>query len=166
MSLTLIVPKKEDLTYRKQIVEDSKTMEYNHGIVPFPKEKWDSWYDKWIGNNDPNFFYAYLFDGDREEYVGEIAYRKDPESDGVILNIIIEHKHRGYGYGKEGLKELVKMAFKNGYTEVRDLIAGDNYGSQKIFKNFGFNLAGYDSDGCADFRMTKDEFIKRYGEID
>ena len=52
MDLIYVIPKKKELNYRKKLVEDGKTMEYNNGIVPFPKEKWDSWYNKWIGNND------------------------------------------------------------------------------------------------------------------
>lgn len=165
MNLIYVVPKKEDLNYRKSIVEDPKTMEYNNGIVPFPKEKWDSWYEKWIGNGDPNFYYAYIFDKDIQSYVGEIAYRKEPEMNLVTLNIIIENKHRGKGYGKEGLKGLVSKAFKNGWNEVRDLIGKDNIGSQKLFSDFGFKIVNPDVDGSVDFRLTKEEFINKYGDI-
>ncbi len=165
MNLIYIVPKKEDLGYRRQLVEDPKTMEYNKGIVPFPKEKWDAWFDKWIGKKDPNYYYAYIFDKDIESYVGEIAYRKEPDMNVVTLNIIIDYKYRGKGYGKEGLKGLVTTAFKNGWPEVRDLIAGDNFGSHKLFSDFGFKIVNPSLDGSIDFRLTKEEFIKKYGAI-
>ena len=165
MNLIYVVPKKEDLGYRKSIVEDPKTMEYNNGIVPFPEEKWDSWYAKWIGNNDSNYYYAYIYDKDIESNVGEIAYRKDSEMDLVMLNIIIEYKHRGKGYGKEGLKGLVATAFKNGWNEVRDLIEKNNTGSHKLFSDFGFKIVNNDVDGSIDFRLTKEDFINKYGNI-
>ena len=159
MNLIYIVPKKEDLGYRKSLVEDPKTMEYNNGIVPFPEEKWDSWYAKWIGNNDSNYYYAYIYDKDIEANVGEIAYRKDPEMDLVMLNIIIE------GYGKEWLKGLVTTAFKNGWNEVRDLIEKNNTSSHKLFSDFGFKIVNNDVDGSIDFRLTKEDFINKYGDI-
>lgn len=165
MNLIYIVPKKEDLNYRQSIVEDPKTMEYNNGIVPFPKEKWDLWYEKWIGNSDPNFYYAYIFDKDIQSYVGEVAYRKEPEMALVTLNIIIEDKYRKRGYGKEGLKGLVNIAFKNGWNEVRALIKGDNVVSQKLFSDFGFKIVNSNVDGAIDFRLTKEEFINKYGNI-
>lgn len=165
MNLIYIIPKKEDLDYRQSIVEDPKTMEYNNGIVPFPKEKWDLWYKKWIGNRDSNFYYAYIFDEDIQSYVGEIAYRKELDMDLVTLNIIIENKYRGKGYGREGLKGLVTIAFKNGWNEVRDLIKKDNIVSQKLFSDFGFKIVNSNVDGAVDFRLTKEEFTNKYGDI-
>lgn len=165
MNLRYVVPKKEELNYRKKLVEDPKTMDYNKEIVSFPEEKWDSWFNKWIGNQDPNFYYAYIFDQDIESYVGEIAYRKEPDMDFVNLNIIVESKFRGKGYGKAGLKGLVMIAFKNGWNEVRDLIAKDNFGSQKLFSDFGFRIVNSGIDDGVDFKMTKQEFINKYGEI-
>ena len=165
MNLIYIVPKKEELGFRKQLVEDPKTMAYNKNIVPFPKEKWDSWFDKWIGKKDPNYYYAYIFDKDINSYVGEIAYRKETDMNVVTLNIIIDYKYRGKGYGKEGLKGLVITAFKNGWNEVRDLIAEDNYGSQKLFSDFGFQIVNPSIDGGVDFRMTKEKFIEKYGDL-
>ena len=139
-------------------------MAYNKEIVPFPREKWDAWYDKWIERKDPNYYYAYIFDKDKSIYVGEIAYRKETNLDVGTLNIIIANKYRGLGYGKEGLKGLVNIAFNNGWNEVRDVIEKDNLRSQKMFSDFGFRNIGKDADGNIDFRMTKEEFIDHYGE--
>lgn len=38
MDLIYVIPKRTELNYRKKLVEDEKTMEYNNGIVPFPKK--------------------------------------------------------------------------------------------------------------------------------
>ena len=165
MDLIYITPKKEELNYRQKIVENPKTMEYNKGIVPFPKEKWDSWYNKWIGNGNSNFYYAYIFDKDINSYIGEIAYHKESDINAVTLSIIVENKYRKKGYGKAGLKGLINIAFKNGWDEVRDLIAKDSVGSQKLFSNFGFKIINIDKEGNVEFSLTKKDYIKKYGNI-
>ena len=145
MKLSCITPKKEDLWYRKSIVEDELTMEFNNGTVPFPEEKWDDWYARWIGNGNPNFWYAYLVDNDSKEYVGEIAYRKrNDEEDFATLNIIVEHKHRGKGYAVMAVN-LLKKVFKikkDGIRAVTLTWNGENkiaggVGSEKGLTAFG-----------------------------
>lgn len=165
MKLTYIIPKKSDLWYRKKLVEDEKTMEFNNGIVPFPEEKWDNWYSKWIGSNNKDYFYAYLFDEDIESFVGEIAYRKESDLNIATLNIIIEYKYRGKGYGKAGLNLLVKTAFKNGFNEVRDYINKDSINSHKLFSDFGFKTVVHKLDSDIEFRMTKEAYINIYGKL-
>ena len=152
MNLIYVVPKKENLNYRQSIVEDEKTMEYNNGIVPFPKEKWDSWYKKWISNDDPNFYYAYIFDEDIQSYVGEIAYRKEPEMNLVTLNIIIENKYRGKGYAKKGLvlaiekcKEIIKE------NEIYLSVHKDNPASLRVQLECGAFIVG----------ETEEEYLTR-----
>ena len=140
-------------------------MEYNNGIVLFPKEKWDCWYGKWIGKNDKNYYYTYIYDKDIRAYVEEMAYRKELNRDSVMLSIIIENKYRRKGYGKEGLKGLVTTAFKNGWNEVKDLIGRNNMGSQKLFSDFGFKIIDIDKDGNVEFKLKKEEFINLYGDI-
>lgn len=164
MNLIYVVPQKEELSFRKQLVENHRTMEYNKSIVPFPKEKWDLWFNKWIGKKDPNYYYAYIFDKDIESYVGEIAYRKEPDMDVVTLSIIIDHKYRGKSYGKNGLMGLVQIAFKNGWDEVRDVLAEDNFNAQKLFSEFGFKVVNNLPNGDIDLRLTKEDFIKKYGK--
>ena len=166
MKLSCVVPKKDDLWYRQSIVEDEKTMEFNGGIVPFPEEKWDAWYARWIGDNNPNYFYSYLLNEENNEYVGEIAYRKrNDEEDFATLNIIIEDKHRGNGFGKEGLHLLVKTAFNNGFDEVRDFIYRESVNSHKLFSELGFEMIDLENEEDIEFRLTKDEYIKLYGDI-
>ncbi|MBQ7136564.1 MAG: GNAT family N-acetyltransferase [Bacilli bacterium] len=166
MKLKYVIPNKDDLWYRKSIIEDKDTMKFNNGIVPFPKEKWDSWYSKWIESDNKDYFYAYLFDEDCQKFVGEIAYRKDPNLNIAILNIIIEHKHRGKGYGKEGLNILVKTAFKNGYSEVCDYINKDSLSSHRLFSNFGFKIISSENNDDIEFRLTKNDYVNLYGTID
>lgn len=154
------IPKLEELGYRKKILADKDTMEYNKKwgwTIDFDESKWDSWYQKWIGNTDKNYFYAYIETVDTKELVGEVAYHYDYETDTVMLNIIIEGSKRGFGYGKKALYKLVDNAFKSGFNEVRDTIACDNIGAQKMFDKFGF-LCVDKNDDYYDYRLKKEDF--------
>ena len=52
--------------------------------------------------------------------------------------LIIEHKHRGKGYGREGLRLLMDAAKANGVEKLCDDIAADNP-SIALFKEMGFS---------------------------
>lgn len=86
----LKIPTFKELKYRKDLLSDKETMSYNNkfgGTIDFNESKWETWYNKWIGNNDPNFFYAYIYDKELDIPVGEVAYRFDEESNCAMLNI-------------------------------------------------------------------------------
>ena len=47
----LYKPPLEDLWFKETMLNDEKTMSYNNaygGTIPFPREKWTSWYDRWM----------------------------------------------------------------------------------------------------------------------
>ena len=70
--------------------------------------------------------------------MGEASYRYDEGYGEYIVNIIIEHKHRGKGYGREGLRLLMDAAKANGVEKLCDDIAADNP-SIALFKEMGFS---------------------------
>lgn len=74
----LKTPSIEELNYRKELLSDPETMAYNNhfgGTIDFDESKWQTWFDKWIGDNNPDFFYAYIYDKSSNIPVGEAAYR-------------------------------------------------------------------------------------------
>ena len=163
----LKTPNFEELSYRKKILADKETMTFNNhhgGTIDFDESKWEIWYNKWIGNKDKNFYYAYIIDKDSDLPVGEVAYRLDEESNSAMLNIIIEAANRGSGYGSMGLKALIENAFKNGYDTVRDMVYKDSTDSHALFEKIGFKCVA-EKDECKDYRMTIDEYVKKYGEL-
>ena len=136
--LETVTPGLEDLWFRERLLADEETMSYNHawgGTVPFPEEKWQKWYDHWIVHPDDQRYYRYL--KDENGFVGEIAYRYDPEYDGYVANIIIFSAFRGKGYGAEGLELLCAAAKENGITVLYDDIAVDNP-AVRLFLRHGF----------------------------
>ena len=123
--LTIYKPSLEDLWFRQKMLEDEETMSYNHaygGTISFPKEKWEGWYQRWM--NDDKRYYRYLKVGNT--FVGEISYHYDEEYKGYMVDVLIHSKYRHNGYGKEGLKLLMKIAKENGIDTLHDNIAIDN----------------------------------------
>lgn len=63
----LYKPKVEDLWFREKLLSDEDTMSYNHawgGTIPFPKEKWENWHNRWVQNHDNKRFYRYIKEND------------------------------------------------------------------------------------------------------
>lgn len=155
--ITLYKPKLEDLWFRQMFMADEETMSYNHnwgGSIPFPREKWGSWYERWIANPEGKRFYRYLQDVANGEFVGEIAYHYDEGQKIHIADIIVYAKYRGKGYGKQGLLLLCDAAKENGIDILYDDIAIDNPAIH-LFLQAGF---------CEEYRT--DEIIMLKKELD
>ena len=131
----LVVPKLEDMWFRESLLADEETMAYNHawgGTIPFPKERWQEWYDYWIINHENKRYYRYL--KNENEFVGEISYHYDSKYDGYVADVIVFSKYRGKGYGTIGLEMLCAKAKENGVTILYDDIAIDNTAAILFFK--------------------------------
>ena len=140
--LSLYKPELEDLWFREEFMNDPDTMSYNNawgGTIAFPKEKWGDWYNKWIIRHENERYYRYLLNVETNEFVGETAYHLDYSRNIYIADVIICAKHRGRGYGTEGLKLLCTAAKENGLTILYDDIAADNP-SVRMFLNNGFTM--------------------------
>lgn len=140
--LSLYKPELEDLWFREEFMNDPDTMSYNNawgGTIAFPKEKWGDWYNKWIIRHENERYYRYLLNEETNEFVGETAYHLDYSRNIYIADVIICAKHRGGGYGTEGLKLLCTAAKENGLTILYDDIAADNP-SVRMFLNNGFTI--------------------------
>ena len=147
-------PTLEDLWFREKFLSDPDTMSYNDpwgGTIPFPREKWQDWYARWVAHRDGNQrYYRYLLNAESREFVGEIAYHLDPEQGIYLADVIVHAKHRGKGYGKEGLALLCQAAKDNGLVELYDNIAAGNPSIQ-MFLNMGFVVV----DAAEDIVMLK-----------
>lgn len=136
--LELYEPHIEDLWFKEKMLGDEETMSYNHaygGTIPFPKEKWANWYERWITNHCGKRFYRYL--KAQDTFVGEIAYYFDEERAVYIADVLVYAPYRGNGYGRQGLLLLCESARRNGIKELYDDIAIDNP-SVGLFLQCGF----------------------------
>ena len=140
----LKIPEFDELIFRKEMLLDPKTMEYNHeygGTILFDEKSWELWYGRWILGNPKEIFYRYIYDQELQENVGEVAYHKREEKGNIvyIANVIVLYKYRGHGYGKRGLRLLCKAAKENGLPGLTDDIAAGNPSLPLFLKN-GFRI--------------------------
>ena len=126
--LRLHLPAREELSFRRQLIADPETMSYNAawgGTIAFPESDWDEWYEEWIGNHRNLRYYRYLVN-EEDEFVGEIAFRFDPKWGGYMANVLIHHRFRRRGYGREALRLLCSAARSRGIPVLYDDMAIDN----------------------------------------
>lgn len=138
--LDLYIPQYNDLWFRQQLMADDETMAYNHawgGTIPFPQEDWQEWLDCWIIHPDGKRYYRYLVDSEKNRFVGEIAYHWDDRRKIHVADVIVHAKHRGRGFGAQGLQMLCAAAKSNGVAKLYDDIAIDNP-AVKLFVDNGF----------------------------
>ena len=136
--IELYKPQIEDLWFREKMLCDEQTMSYNHaygGTISFPKEKWESWYNRWVLEPANKRFYRYIRENDM--FLGEVAYHYDEERQNYIADVIIYAPHRGNGYGSQALLQLCETAKCNGVDTLYDDIAIDNP-SVTLFLKCGF----------------------------
>ena len=132
-------PSLDDLWFRQAMMADPETMSYNHawgGTIPFPKEKWEAWYEYWIVNHGNRRWYRYL-KNPAGHFVGEIAYHYDDDRGIVAADVIVHASYRGLGYGGRGLELLCGAAKKNGVAFLYDDMAIDNP-AIALFRKHGF----------------------------
>lgn len=136
--IELYKPQTEDLWFKEKMLSDASTMSYNHaygGTIPFPKERWESWYARWIINHENQRFYRYIKENDT--FLGEVAYRFDEETQRYIADVIVYAPYRNKGYGRKALLLLCETAKSNGLQALYDDIAIDNP-SVALFLKCGF----------------------------
>lgn len=95
-----------------------------------------TWYNNYI-NKEPDKYFAYIYDNEIAEPIGEVYYYLD---NGIhSMEIVIQDKYRGKGYSYYALLELEKVAFeKNNINGLSDIIPLDRIGAIKTFKKAGF----------------------------
>lgn len=136
--IELYKPQLDDLWFKEAMLSDEQTMSYNHaygGTIPFPKERWASWYERWVANPDGKRFYRYVTENG--VFLGEVAYHFDEERQICIADVIVYAPHRGKGVGRQALLLLCDAAKANGVRELFDDIAIDNP-SVALFLKCGF----------------------------
>ena len=137
--IKLYEPHIDDLWFKEQMLKDEQTMSYNRaygGTIPFPKECWADWYDRWLVNHNGKRFYRYVTEDDT--FIGEVAYHFDEERQMNITDVIIYAPYRGKGYGRKALMLLCQEAKEAGIQELYDDILIDN-SSVALFFKCGFH---------------------------
>jgi RimJ/RimL family protein N-acetyltransferase len=136
MMIKLVKPTIEDMKFRKEMLSDEATMEYNGSTISFNEDRWETWFNTWVVNSN-NRYYYYVYSNELKRFVGEVVYYLADEYDKYIVSVIIKAEYRNKGFGTEALKQIIKLAKDNGVTSVSDDIVLDSP-SLSIFHKLGF----------------------------
>ena len=131
-----------ELRFRERLLSAEETMAYNaawDGTIPFPEEKWESWYSRWLEAPARQRYYRYLYALELDAFVGEIAYHYEEERNIYLCDVIVLAKYRGRGFGTAGIDLICKAAKENGIDTLYDDIAADNP-SYRLFLKNGFTV--------------------------
>lgn len=152
-NVVLHVPNLKELWYREKCMTDPDTMSYNAGYdlsfegyhydtgcIEFPKSKHEEWLNN--KNANPNFFFAYIEDVDTKEWVGYVNFKKNEKTKHATMGIVMESIHRGKGYMRPAMIELVKHAAESGVEVLTDTVPESREKALKLFYDLGFEKTG------------------------
>jgi RimJ/RimL family protein N-acetyltransferase len=125
--IELHLPKPKELHFKQTMLADGETMSYNHafgGTIDFPRERWATWYERWINNHENKRFYRYI--KGNGIFIGEVAYHRDEQRQIWLADVVVYAPYRGRGYGRAALQLLCDAAQARGIRELYDEIAIDN----------------------------------------
>ena len=130
----LIKPELSELSYRKKLLGDEKTMRFCGKTVPFPREEWPAFYRDYVEADPVVGMYRLVFCRICNDFVGIISYRKNNETGCYDMKILIENNRRRTGYGMDSLRLLQKEAAANGIHSFCTAIGRDNPASAFLEK--------------------------------
>ncbi len=166
----LHIPQIEELWYRRMILRDPATMDYNRGYaldfdgydaqtgcIDFPQEQWARWHACFIGK-EPKRYYAYIARADTGEFIGEVNIRQSETDPWHEMGIVIEARHRGRGYAADALRLLLRQAFEVCHAEAVHNAFEDTRGAAaRAHLSAGFRVCQHER-GMLELIITKDQY--------
>ena len=155
--LSIVLPTRENLSFRQAMLADPATMAYNapwfppDGCLPFPESEWDQWLERWTGH-EPERFCGFLAD-EAGVLVGEICWYDHGEGMGIVMLAT----RRGKGYGAEGLRLLIDRAFSHPeITSLTNEFETDRAPAMALHRKLGF-VPVSEQDGVTTLRLNKED---------
>jgi len=165
--LYLHVPDVDEMWYRRRIMMDPATMEYNKGLdicegydpetgcVNFPQSQWQGFCDRFV-DNEPERFFAFIARRADLEFVGQVSLEKNDE--GMEISILVEDQYRRQGYATEAMELVLQVAFEVMKAEkVENSFNADLVAAVKLFDKAGFR-AQAEENGKRTYVLTKEEY--------
>lgn len=171
-SLFLHIPAYEELWYRRKLMQDPDTMNYNKGYdlnfdnydkttgcIAFPEKEWADWYSYFIGQ-EPRRFYAYIVRESDGEFIGEVNVHINEDANRYEMGILLEAKYRGNGYGATALRLLLQRAFeKIGAEVVHNEFEEERRAAVQTHLSVGFTMNRKEN-GILDFTISKKQYFQ------
>lgn len=142
--IELYIPNENELEYRRHLISDEETMNYNMGYGDDETgcyyqtiEQVQEWYKNW--NNGTDNYYAYIIRKEDNEPIGEVDIHWSGYCQKYIIGIVIEAKYRGKGYAEKTLNLLCDVAFnKLNLDKIYDDFPATRTAAEKVFSKVGF----------------------------
>lgn len=154
--LKLILPDRRCCAFRQALLSDPATMAYNapwfppDGTIPFPESQWDDFLLYW-SHHTPERFLGYL-ENDAGELVGEICWHHF----GQEMGIVIMDSCRKRGYGREGLRLLIRQAFAHPEIPyLENAFEPERTAALHVHLQAGFKPIGTDRADCVILRLDR-----------
>ncbi len=143
-NVELYIPKENELEYRRHLISDNETMNYNigygydgTGCYYQTIEQVKEWYKNW--NNGTDNYYAYIIRKDDNIPIGEVDIHWSGYCQKHIIGIVIEAKYCGKGYAEEALSLLCNVAFEElNLDKIYDDFPATRIAAEKLFSKVGF----------------------------
>jgi 8-oxo-dGTP pyrophosphatase MutT (NUDIX family)/RimJ/RimL family protein N-acetyltransferase len=151
-------PDLSEIEYVSELWNDKETMRDVGGVVPFPEDKREAWFERMVYPTDGKNFYCLIYTLDNVP-VGEVSFHRfDNEAGTADFNIKIQNKFRGKGYAREAIQMLLGFYFYdfNGQV-IFDNVANEK--GQKALEKFGFEIVSVNSNEAL-FKLTKERFLE------
>ncbi len=159
--IELHIPKENELEYRRHLISDKETMNYNIGYGDDGTgcyyqtiEQVKEWYKNW--NNGTDNYYAYIIRKEDDTTIGEVDIHWSAYCHKHIIGIVIEAKYRGKGYAEDALNLLCDVAFDElKLDKIYDDFPATRTAAERVFSQIGFIRE--DDDFVV---LTKERFIQ------
>ena len=142
----LKIPMFEELCFTEELLACEETMAFNNdwgGTVAFPREKWSSFYDNYINNDQRYYYHIYDLSGFP---VGEVSTRFDTKYNSYVLNIKVKHEFRNRHYAKDALFVFLDHLFnKCDINKMVDHVATNNVSAIKFLQKMLFTIEKSDN---------------------
>ncbi|MBQ7992598.1 MAG: GNAT family N-acetyltransferase [Solobacterium sp.] len=113
-----VKPEFSELSYVKKLLENKNTMDWLGQTIPFPREEWQSFYEKYVEADPKDRYFRLIWCPGCGDYVGMISYFHCQKTGNHEMALLIDSARRMCGYGRSGLRELKKAARSTGISTL------------------------------------------------
>lgn len=149
-------PTFEELEYTKKLWSDYDTMKDIGGVFELNDRRKQTFYKKMVNPTDGKNFYCIVYTNDGEP-VGEASFHGYDSANKIArLNVKIQKKYRGNGYGTEAARLILEYYF---YEFSGDIIIDNKVTTKEAeitLKKLGFKPS---MQSC--YKITREEFAKK-----
>lgn len=136
----LIVPTRKELSVRKKLHADPKTMTFSKQTETFSEEELDSFYQMIQAADPQEYCYRLVFCDGCMDYVSETEWKYDSSNNRYWWNVIVRQDLRKEGYGHETLRLMKEEAKKYDIPAFYTCITKENTIAREFLKHEHFIL--------------------------